>query len=135
MTVERGAMEAFEYAIKKDVRNNPIVREVDEARMREMLRSTLIGAFVVAIVLYSAWQHFELVRYGYRIEQMQQQRAAEEKVNRHLKLNIQTLSRPDRIEQLASRRLKLVQPSAEDTFILERVVPSEPPARSVVAAR
>ena len=128
-------MEAFEYAIKKDVRNNPIVREVDEARMREMLRSTLIGAFVVAIVLYSAWQHFELVRYGYRIEQMQQQRAAEEKVNRHLKLNIQTLSRPDRIEQLASRRLKLVQPTAEDTFILERVIPSDPPARSVVAAR
>jgi cell division protein FtsL len=128
-------MEAFEYAIKKDIRNNPIVREVDEARLREMLRSTVIGVFVVAIVLYSAWQHFELVRYGYRIEQMQQQRAAEEKVNRHLKLNIQTLSRPDRIEQLASRRLKLVQPSVDDTFILERVVPSEPPARSVVAAR
>jgi cell division protein FtsL len=128
-------MEAFEYAIKKDIRNNPIVREVDEARLREMLRSTVIGVFVVAIVLYSAWQHFELVRYGYRIEQMQQQRATEEKVNRHLKLNIQTLSRPDRIEQLASRRLKLVQPAADDTFILERVVPSEPPARSVVAAR
>ena len=128
-------MEAFEYAIKKDIRNNPIVREVDEARLREMLRSTVIGVFVVAIVLYSAWQHFELVRYGYRIEQMQQQRAAEEKVNRHLKLNIQTLSRPDRIEQLASRRLKLVQPSADDTFILERVVPPEPPAQSVVAAR
>jgi cell division protein FtsL len=128
-------MEAFEYAIKKDIRNNPIVREVDEARLREMLRSTVIGVFVVAIVLYSAWQHFELVRYGYRIEQMQQQRATEEKVNRHLKLNIQTLSRPDRIEQLASRRLKLVQPTADDTFILERVVPSEPPARSVVAAR
>ncbi len=130
-----GTMEAFEYPIKKDIRNNPIVREVDEARLREMLRSTLIGAFVVAIVLYSAWQHFELVRYGYRIEQMQQQRAAEEKVNRHLKLNIQTLSRPDRIEELASRRLKLVQPTAEDTFILERVIPSDPPARSVVAAR
>jgi cell division protein FtsL len=128
-------MEAFEYAIKKDIRNNPIVREVDQARLREMLRSTVIGVFVVVIVLYSAWQHFELVRYGYRIEQMQQQRATEEKVNRHLKLNIQTLSRPDRIEQLASRRLKLVQPAADDTFILERVVPSEPPARSVVAAR
>jgi cell division protein FtsL len=128
-------MEAFEYAIKKDIRNNPIVREVDQARLREMLRSTVIGVFVVVIVLYSAWQHFELVRYGYRIEQMQQQRAAEEKVNRHLKLNIQTLSRPDRIEQLASRRLKLVQPAADDTFILERVVPAEPPARSVVAAR
>ena len=31
-----GLMEAFEYAIKKDVRNNPIVREVDEARQREL---------------------------------------------------------------------------------------------------
>ena len=91
--------------------------------------------FVVAIVLYSAWQHFELVRYGYRLEQMQQQRAAEEQVNRHLKLQIQTLSRPERIEQIASRRLKMVQPTADDAVVLERVVPSEPPARSVVAAR
>jgi cell division protein FtsL len=128
-------MEAFEYAIKKDIRNNPIVREVDEARLREMLRSTGIGVFVVVIALYSAWQHFELIRFGYRIEQMQQQRATEEQVNRHLRLNIQTLSRPDRIEQLAVRKLKLVRPTAEDTFILERVVPSEPPERSVVAAR
>ena len=28
--------ETFEYAIKKDVRNNPIVREVDERRQREL---------------------------------------------------------------------------------------------------
>ena len=31
--------EAFEYAIKKDVRNNPIVREVDERRLREQWRA------------------------------------------------------------------------------------------------
>src|SRR5690606_12677246 len=29
----------FEYAIKKDVRNNPIVREIDEARQRQIRRS------------------------------------------------------------------------------------------------
>ena len=40
--------ETFEYAIKKDVRNNPIVREVDRDRHREMWRSTLIGVFLVA---------------------------------------------------------------------------------------
>ena len=33
----------FEYAIKKDVRNNPIVREVDEARQRQLWRSAGIG--------------------------------------------------------------------------------------------
>ncbi len=104
-------MEAFEYAIKKDIRNNPIVREVDQARFKEMWRSASVGALLVAILLYSAWQHFELIRYGYRIEQMQKERAAEEQINRHLKLSIQTLTRPDRIELLASTRLKMVQPA------------------------
>ena len=37
-------MEAFEYQIKKDIRNNPIVREVDQARVRELWRSTAVGA-------------------------------------------------------------------------------------------
>jgi cell division protein FtsL len=131
---ERDLMEAFEYAIKKDIRNNPIVREVDQARVQEMWRSASVGILLVGILLYSAWQHFELIRYGYRIEQMQQQRATEEQANRHLRLSIQTLSRPDRIEQLATK-LRMVQPSAEDTIILERVVPSDAPARSVVAER
>jgi cell division protein FtsL len=128
-------MEAFEYAIKKDVRNNPIVREVDQARVREMWRWAGVGVLLVIIVLYSAWQHFELIRYGYRIEQMQQQRAAEVQVNRHLRLNIQTLTRPDRIEDLATRRLKMTPPGADDTIILERVRPAAPPAHSVVALR
>ena len=61
----------FEYAIKKDVRNNPIVREVDRERQREMWRSVGAGAFLVVVLLFSAWQHFELLRHGYRIEQMQ----------------------------------------------------------------
>ena len=128
-------MEAFEYAIKKDIRNNPIVREVDQARVKEMWRSASVGVLLVAILLYSAWQHFELIRYGYRIEQMQKERAAEEQINRHLKLSVQTLTRPDRIEQLASTRLKMVPPAAADTYILERVVPNEAPATSVVASR
>jgi cell division protein FtsL len=128
-------MEAFEYAIKKDIRNNPIVREVDQARFKEMWRSASVGVLLVAILLYSAWQHFELIRYGYRIEQMQKERAAEEQINRHLKLSIQTLTRPDRIELLASTRLKMVPPAAADTYILERVVPNEAPATSVVASR
>ena len=31
--------EAFEYAIRKDVRNNPIVREVDDERQRELWKT------------------------------------------------------------------------------------------------
>ena len=126
-------MEAFEYAIKKDIRNNPIVREVDEARVREMLRSAAVGAFVVAIVLYSAWQHFELIRYGYRIEQIEQQRADEQQVEPAPAAQHPD-AEPARSHRAARREAEAAcSRRAEDTFILERVVPSDAPAQSVVA--
>ena len=74
-------MESFEYAVKKDVRNNPIVREVDETRQRELWMSVGIAGFLVVAFLFSAWQHFELLRHGYQIEEMQRQRAAEEEIH------------------------------------------------------
>ena len=125
----------FEYAIKKDVRNNPIVREIDRDRQREMWRSVSIGVVLVAVLLFSAWQHFELLRHGYRLEQMQKERAAEEDINRHLRLEIETLRAPARIERLATERLRMVPPGPTDASVIERVVPSPPPPRAVVASR
>ena len=127
--------ENFEYAIKKDVRNNAIVREVDESRQREMWKSAGVGAFLVGVLLFSAWQHFELLRHGYRIEQMQKERAAEEEVNRHLRLEIDTLRSPARIEGLATNRLGMVAPAAGDATVIERVTSTPPPPKSVVARR
>ena len=127
--------ETFEYAIRKDVRNNPIVREVDERRQRELWTSLGIGAVLVLVVMFSAWQHFELIRHGYQLEQMQKARAAEEDVRQHLRLEIETLRAPQRIEKLATDRLGMVAPTIDDAVVLERVLPNEPPARSVVAAR
>ncbi len=128
-------MESFEYAIKKDVRNNPIVREMDEARQRELWKSVGIAGFLVLVLLFSAWQHFELLRHGYKVEQMQRERAAEEEAARHLRLEIDTLRSPKRIETLATEKLHLVTPSRDEAIVIERVLPADPPARSVVARR
>jgi cell division protein FtsL len=125
----------FEYAIKKDVRNNPIIREVDEARQRQLWRSMLIGVFLAVVLLFSAWQHFELVRHGYRIERMPQERAAEEEINRHLRLESETLRAPRRIEKIATEQLHLVAPARDQAIVIERVTPAAPPEKSIVAAR
>jgi cell division protein FtsL len=125
----------FEYAIKKDVRNNPIVREVDEARQRQLWRSVGIAIFLVVVVLFSVWQHFELLQHGVNIERMQQQRAAEEEVNRHLRLEVETLRAPRRIEKIATEQLHLVAPTRDQAIVIERVTPAAPPEKSVVAAR
>jgi cell division protein FtsL len=127
--------ETFEYAIKKDVRNNPIVREIDRERNHEFVRSVAIGVFLVSVLLFWAWQQFELRRNGYRLEQMQQERAAEAEVNRHLRLEAQTLKAPARIERIALGRLRMVAPRPEDASVIERVVETPPPPRSVVASR
>jgi cell division protein FtsL len=127
--------EAFEYAIRKDVRNNPIVRQVDEARQRELWISVGIGGLLVVALLFSAWQHFELLRHGYQIEELQRQRSAEEETGRRLRLEIETLKSPKRIEKLAIERLHLVAPSRDEAIVLERVVPADPPAKSVIARR
>jgi cell division protein FtsL len=85
--------------------------------------------------MFSAWQHFELLRHGYRLEQMQRERAAEAEVNRHLRLEIETLRAPQRIEKLATERLGMVAPTADEAIVLERVTPSESPAKALVATR
>ena len=129
-------MEAFEYAIKKDVRNNPIVREVDEARQRELWQSVGVGGFLVLVLLFSAWQHFELLRHGYRSSRCSGERAAEEEIGRHLRLEIETLRvaaahRDARDRAAAAGRAR----RRDEAIVIERVLPAEPPAASVVARR
>lgn len=125
----------FEYAIKKDIRNNPIVREVDEARQKQLWRTMGVGLFLAVVLLFSAWQHFEMLRHGYQIERMQQERAAEEEVNRHLRLEVETLKAPRRIERIATEQLQLVAPARGQTIVIERVTPVAPPEKSIVATR
>lgn len=124
----------FEYAIKKDVRNNPIVREVDEARQRQLWRSLVIGGVLVAVLLFSAWQNLAVVQHGYDLQKLQAQIEEEQAINRHLRLEIESLRSPQRIERIA-RELDLVAPSGNQSVVLERVAPVALPGASVVAAR
>ena len=125
----------FEYAIKKDVRNNPIVREIDHERHRELWRSFAVSVLLVVVVLFSAFQHFELLRHGYQLERLQRERAAELEINRHLRLEIETLRSPQRIERLATQRLKLIVPARGEAIVIERVTAPAPPAKSILASR
>jgi cell division protein FtsL len=125
----------FEYAIKKDVRNNPIVREVDEARQRQLWRSLGIGGLLVLVLLFSAWQQFELIRHGYLMEKLQQERLSEEEIKGHLLLEIEALRSPRRIEDIATTKLRLVVPAADQAIVIERVTTPTPPAKTIVAAK
>jgi cell division protein FtsL len=127
--------ESFEYAIKKDVRNNPIVREIDNARHRELWKTVAVAGLFVVILLTWAWEQFDILRHGYQVEHMQRERAAEDATTRQLRLEIETLKSPKRIEDLATHKLHLVAPTRDEAIVIERVVPADPPAKSVIARR
>jgi len=122
-----------EYAIKKDIRNNPIVREVDRQQKREFTRTVWLAALLVAMLLFSAWQHFELLDNGYKVGQLERQRAFEAEMNRQLRLEVETLRAPQAIEAQATRDLHMVAPGPKDTIIIERA-PGTAPTKAIVAA-
>ena len=128
-------MEAFEYAIKKDVRNNPIVREMDESRQRELWKSVGVASLLVLVLLFSAWQHFELLRHGYQVEELQRERRRRKSSPASTVWKSRRCDRRKRIEALATQQLHLVAPADGDAIVIERVLAADPPARSVVARR
>jgi len=115
-----------------------------------MLRIALILAALVIweVLARSGWLYrdvvpsllaigkavFELLRHGYRFEQMQQELVAEQETNRHLRLETETLASPARIEREA-RRIGLGPATPADTVVVERVLQSAPLPKSVVASR
>ncbi len=125
----------LDFRVTGDIRNAPIVREIDPRRQRELWRSLAVGACFVAVLLFSAWQNFELLRFGYEIEQMEQERSQALDLNRHLRLEIETLRAPRRIDRIATTELGLAPPAAGDVKVIERHVASPPPDRTVMADR
>ncbi|TAK15371.1 MAG: hypothetical protein EPO35_07655 [Acidobacteria bacterium] len=124
----------IEYAIKKDVRNNPIVREADRRQGHEFLRTAGMWALILLMGLFAAWQHFEVIRHGYEIEKVLKEKAEEEAINRRLRLQIETLRSPERIERIATRDLRMIVPPTSSTLVIERVAPASADKAIVASA-
>jgi len=124
-----------EYAIKKDVRNNPVVRGVDVQQQREFFRNLLTGAAVVGMLLFWGWQQSQIIDYSFKVQQLLVERATQERKNRDLRLYLESLRAPDLIEARAIKELGMVYPSPERTMVIERVGSSTAPREIVARAR
>lgn len=122
--------EDFSDLVSPGIRNAPLVRELDTDRRRELTGALILAVPLVAVLLFSVWQHFELLQHGYRYEQMRQEYARQQELNRHLRLEIETLRTPARIERVAIGQLRMVVPAREEELLVERAAaPGGVPAR------
>jgi hypothetical protein len=124
-----------EFALKKDIRNNPVVREFDVRQKREFHGITWLAVFVVGLLLFSAWQRLTIIQYGIAIESRRADQGYEETINRQLRLNLETERAPQRVDERARRELGLAAPTDRDTIILERQHQSSSSGAMVALAR
>jgi cell division protein FtsL len=122
-----------EYAIKKDIRNNPVVREVDHGQKREFLRTLWLAVVVVGTLLFAVWQHYEVVQYGYDIEKVRKDLVREETVSRQLRVEYERVHAPQYLESRATQELHMAPPSSNDTLVLDKVLATTA-AKGIVAA-
>ena len=125
----------LEYEKTPKVRNTAIIREPDKRQHKELRRWVGFGIVIVAVVLFSAWQNFELIQHGYRIEDLRKEHEIEKSKNQHLRLEIESLTSPKEVERIATEELNLVVPSQDQVVVLERVEMAPRPDTAIVATR
>ena len=124
----------LEFAIKQDIRNNPVVREVDTEQKREFLQLLAVAAAIVVMLLIALWPRFSNQENGYQLEDLRQELARERALQRKYVLELETLLRPELIERRAIGELGMIAPSERDTLVLGRVPSSPRPTSAIVAA-
>jgi hypothetical protein len=124
----------LEFAIKQDIRNNPVVREVDLEQKREFLRLLVWAGLAVGMLLLSLWPRVSTRTVAYKIEKHKQELAIEQEAQRHLRMQLSYLTRPQEIRRRAAAELSMID--APGDFVLPvEVVPSHTPAsRAIVAS-
>lgn len=111
---------------RQKIRNSRIHRDVDPERQREFQLLLLVVLPLVILLVVTGWQHFQLLQHGYEVERLRQEQARELETNRHLRLEIESLRAPARIERIATEQLDLVAPAPDEAIVIERRGDSRP---------
>lgn len=79
-----------------------------------------VGLLLLLGGLFYVWQHVQVVRLGYEIEQLKKERAALIQREKELALELAWLKSPKRVEEIARGRLGFITPVPGQIVIVQR---------------
>ena len=96
--------------------------------------STMVLTVLCAVVLtvgavFFLWQRYQFVRLGYDVNRLRAEKSRLEDVIEPLEVEVQYLSRLERIDELARGRLGMHAPLPSQVIVLESDVPPAEPTR------
>lgn len=91
----------------------------DRTRGRQgIFVSTLLALGLIGVLLVHVWLRLQVVHMGYVLSTATKLQSRLEQENRELKIDLATMTSPDRLEALARRRLGLVPPEKGQIIVL-----------------
>jgi cell division protein FtsL len=118
-----------EFRTVKRIDNSRLVRHVEPVKLKNFYKTAALGSAIALCCMFYIFQHFKCIDLSFQLEELKQKQAQAAELNSSLKLNIATLSRPSRIDQIARLKLGLTQPLAEQ--VREYDVPSAAQVASI----
>jgi cell division protein FtsB len=98
------------YAVRKPVLNAYLVRQRDRRRLRELLQVSAVILALGGCVLGYVRLHVELLKAGYRVEELEVRLREAQRRERFLMLDVKYLERPELVERRATDELGMVRP-------------------------
>ena len=92
--------------------------EPADGKRRRFVFGALLVLGLIGAVLVHVWLRLQVVRMGYVLSTTSKLQTRLEQENRELKVELATMTSPDRLEALARRRLGLVQPEKGQVVVL-----------------
>jgi len=117
-----------EFHTVKRIDNSRLVRHAEPARMQGFYRTAGCGALIAVFVMFYVYQHFRCIDLSFQLENLKASQTKVSALNSELRLEIEGLRDPRRIDVIARRQLGLTEP------LPTQVQEYESPAGAEVAA-
>lgn len=89
-----------------------------QARRRMFFSTLLLGVCLSAMALLHVWTRLQVIHMGYVLSTASKVQSYLEQENRELRLELATLTSPERLQQIAKNRLGLIEPDKDQVVIL-----------------
>ena len=110
MTKRKKKAAHTEFHTVKRIDNSRLVRHAEPARMQSFYRSAGWGAVMAVFLMFYVYQHFRCIDLSFQLEDMRARQTRMSALNSELRLEIEGLRDPRRIDVIARRQLGLTEP-------------------------
>ncbi|MGH7853837.1 MAG: cell division protein FtsL [Candidatus Binatia bacterium] len=95
-----------------------LARKGRAGRRKSVFLIVVLAVGLISLVWLHVWLRLQVVHMGYVLSTTSKLRSRLEQENRELKIELATMTSPDRLESLARRRLGLKQPEKGQVIVL-----------------